>query len=87
MTCAIGSSCWAICAEESAGIASTVRPHLWRAIGLAVGSVAAGLVGIWVYAGLEGGTLGLVDYLGQVHGPLVLVEIAVAAVVAFVVIR
>ena len=68
-------------------IASIVRPDVWLAVGLAVGSVAVGLVGIWLYAGLEGGTLGLVDYLGQVQGPLVPVELAVAALVAFVTIR
>ncbi len=68
-------------------IASIVRPFVWAAVGLAIASVVLGLVGIWLFAGLEGGALGLVDYLGQVQGPLVIVEIAVAALVAFGTIR
>jgi hypothetical protein len=68
-------------------VASIVRPFVWAAVGLAVGSVVLGLVGIWLFAGLEGGALGLVDYLGQVQGPLVIVEMAVAALVAFGTIR
>lgn len=68
-------------------VASLVRPAAGPAVGLAIGSVALGLVGIWLFAGLEGGALGLVDYLGQVHGPLVLVHLAAAGLVAFGTIR
>jgi hypothetical protein len=43
----------------------------------------AGLVGIWLYAGLEGGALGLIDYLAEVQGILVPVELAAAGILAF----
>ncbi|HEX7221956.1 MAG TPA: hypothetical protein VF231_01795, partial [Candidatus Limnocylindrales bacterium] len=68
-------------------VASLVRPLVSVAVALAVGSVALGLVGIWLFAGLEGGALGLVDYLGQVQGPLVVVELAVAGLIAYATIR
>jgi hypothetical protein len=68
-------------------VASLVRPLVWVAVALAVGSVALGLVGIWLFAGLEGGALGLVDYLGQVQGPLVVAELAAAGLVAYATIR
>lgn len=68
-------------------IATLVRPAVWLAVGLAVAAVALGLVGIWLFAGLEGGALGLVDYLGQVQGPLVLVHLAAAGLVAYGTIR
>ena len=63
-------------------IGSSVRPSLGLAVGLAIGSIALGLVGIWLVARLEGGVLSLPDYLAQVQGPLVAIEIAVAALVA-----
>ena len=58
------------------------RPARAAAIAIAVGSVALGLVGIWLFAGLEGGALGLVDYLAQVQGILVPIELVVAGSVA-----
>lgn len=63
-------------------IGSLARPSLGLAVGLAVGSVALGLVGIWLYARLEGGVLGLPEYLAAVQGPMVVVELAVAGLVA-----
>ncbi len=68
-------------------VASIVRPTVWVAVGLAVASVALGFVGIWLFAGLEGGTLGIVDYLSQVHGLIVPLSFAVAGLVAFGTIR
>ncbi len=68
-------------------VASLVRPLVWVAVTLALGSVALGLVGIWLFAGLEGGALGLVDYLGQVQGPLVVAELAAAGLIAYATIR
>ena len=59
-----------------------VRPGKVAAVLIAVASVALGLVGIWLYAGIEGGALGLVDYLVQVQGALVPIELAVAGVLA-----
>ncbi len=54
---------------------------------LTVASVALGQVGIWQYALTEGGVLPLVDYLGEVFGPLVIVEFVVGAVVAWLAAR
>lgn len=68
-------------------VASLVRPAVGLAIALAVGSVAAGLVGVWLFAGLEGGSLGLIDYLVQVQGVLVPIELATAGLVALATLR
>ena len=57
------------------------------AVGLTLGAIALGQVGIWQYALTEGGVLPLVDYLGEVFGPLVVVEFVVGAVVAWVAAR
>lgn len=57
------------------------------AIGLAAGAVVLGQLGLWQYGLTEGGVLGLFDFLGQVYGPLVLVEFAAAAVVAWLAAR
>ena len=59
-----------------------MRPGKVPAVALAVASVALGLVGIWLFAGIEGGALGLIDYLAQVQGPLVPIEIGIAGVLA-----
>jgi hypothetical protein len=61
-----------------------VRPGRAIAAALAVASVALGLVGIWLFAGFEGGALGLVDYLAEVQGILVPIELAVAGALAAV---
>ena len=68
-------------------VGSVARPSLGLAVGMAIGSIALGLVGIWLFARLEGGVLGLPDYLAAVHGPLVLVELAVAGLVAAATVR
>ena len=68
-------------------IGSSVRPSLGLAVGLAIASIVLGLVGIWLVARLEGGVLSLPDYLAQVHGPLVAIEVAVTALVAAATVR
>jgi hypothetical protein len=57
------------------------------ALALALGAVALGQLGLWQYGRSEGGVLGLLDYLGQVYGPLVLVEFAAAGVIAWLAVR
>ena len=57
------------------------------ALALALGAVAVGQLGLWQYGLSEGGVLGPLDYLGQVYGPLVLVEFATAGVVAWLAAR
>jgi hypothetical protein len=59
------------------------RPMRLAAVLIALASVAGGLLGIWLYAGLEGGALGLLDYLGQVQGILVPIELVAAGVLAW----
>ena len=59
------------------------RRRVAVALALALGAVALGQLGLWQYGLSEGGVLGPLDYLGQVYGPLVLVEFAAAGVVAW----
>jgi hypothetical protein len=68
-----------------AGAGNTLPTGLRRtlAVSTAIESVLAAQVGIWLYARAEGGALGLIDYLGQAFGPLVPLQIAVAAIVAW----
>lgn len=68
-------------------VGSLARPSLGLAVAIATGSVALGLVGIWLFSRLEGGVLGLPDYLAAVHGPLVVVELAIAGLVAAATVR
>jgi len=53
------------------------------AVGVALVGVLVAQLGLWWYAGLEGGVLPLVDYLGQTFGVLVPVQVALAAVLAW----
>jgi hypothetical protein len=63
-------------------VGAAMRPLRLAAIAVAVGSVVLGLVGIWLFAGIEGGVLGIVDYLGDVQGILVPIELLVAGALA-----
>ncbi|MDQ2964243.1 MAG: hypothetical protein M3R57_00110, partial [Chloroflexota bacterium] len=67
------------------GAGTTLAPRLRRILSLstAVESVAVAQIGIWLYARSEGGALGLIDYLAQTFGPLVPLEFAIAALVAW----
>lgn len=58
------------------------RRRVVVALALALGTVALGQLGLWQYGRSEGGVLGPLDFLGQVYGPLVLVEFAAAGVLA-----
>ena len=75
--------------RSSSGPAATSSRgrRIGLAVGLTLASVALGQVGLWLYARTEGGVLPLVDYLGEVFGPLVIVEFVVGAVVAWVAAR
>ena len=63
------------------------RRRVGIALVLALGAVALGQLGLWQYGRTEGGVLGPLDYLGQVYGPLVLVEFAAAGVLAWLAAR
>lgn len=70
-----------------AGGRLTRRRRIVIALGLAIGSVALGQSGLWQYARTEGGVLALLDYLGEVFGPLVPLQFASAATVAWLAAR
>lgn len=55
----------------------------WTAAVIAVAGVALGQVGLWLIARGEGGTLGVIDYLGETFGVLVPAELLIAAAVAW----
>jgi hypothetical protein len=65
-------------------VGMVMRPLRLGAVVVALGSVALGLVGIWLFAGIEGGVLGIVDYLADVQGLLVPIELIVAGVLALI---
>jgi hypothetical protein len=53
------------------------------AVGVALGGVLVAQLGLWWYAGLEGGVLPLIDYLAQTFGVLVPLQAALAAALAW----
>ncbi len=55
----------------------------WIAGALAALGVVLGQIGLWLFARAEGGVLAPIDYLGQTFGPLVPVEVLLAAGVAW----
>lgn len=62
-------------------LSAGARP--WIAAALAGLGVILGQVGLWLFARAEGGVLAPIDYLGQTFGPLVPVEVFLAAGVAW----
>jgi hypothetical protein len=76
---------YAVALAMLAGAGDTIsRPARgWVAAALAGLGVVLGQVGLWLFARTEGGVLPLVDYLGQTFGPLVPLEVLVAAGVAW----
>jgi hypothetical protein len=63
------------------------RRRAGLAVLIAVAAVGLGQVGLWQYARTEGGVLPFFDYLGQVYGPLALLQVAAAAVLAWLAAR
>lgn len=86
---AAGATGWAVAAALRVGAAGRLgSSRLVRlAIGLALGAVVLGQLGLWAYARTEGGVLGPIDYLGEVFGWLVPVELVAAWIVAWVTAR
>jgi hypothetical protein len=64
-------------------VAVTNRRRRWLAVVLASVGVALGQVGLWLLARQEGGVLGLPEYLAEVFGILVPLQLVVAAAVAW----
>jgi hypothetical protein len=69
----------------STAISATRRSVIASAV--AIDSVILGQLGLWLYSLVQGGALGPVDYLWQARGPLVIVEVALAAGLAWAVAR
>ncbi len=76
---------YSVAAATTAGTGTTsTRPTRRRtAAALAGAAVILGQVGVWLFARAEGGVLSLPDYLGEVFGPLVPVQLFLAVVVAW----
>ena len=62
-------------------LSTGTRP--WIAAALAGLGVGLGQIGLWLFARAEGGVLAPIDYLAQTFGPLVPVEVLLAAAVAW----
>ena len=60
------------------------RRRVVIAVVLAIVSVALGQAGLWQYGRTEGGVLAPLDYLAEVYGPLVPLQLVAAAVAAWV---
>jgi hypothetical protein len=69
----------------AAGAGDTIskRARPWIAGALAGLGALLGQVGLWLFARAEGGVLAPIDYLGQTFGPLVPLELLLAAGVAW----
>jgi len=63
------------------------RRRVAAALTLAFAAITLGQVGLWQYARTEGGVLALLDYLGQVYGPLVPAQFVTAGVVGWLAAR
>ncbi len=79
------ATAWALRTGGGTTIAAGRRMSL--AIALALGTIALGQLGLWLYGLSEGGVLPFVEYLGEVFGPLVPAQAIVAAVVAWIAAR
>ncbi|HSK51805.1 MAG TPA: hypothetical protein VLA44_03560 [Clostridia bacterium] len=76
---------WAVSAAVRFGGAGalTASRRVGLAVALALAGVALGQGGLWLYAEYQGGALGPIELLAEVYGPLVPLELAAAAAVAW----
>jgi hypothetical protein len=84
-----GASGWAVAVALRYGAGPRLnagRPVL-LAIGLALVAVVLGQLGLWLYARVEGGVLGPLDYLAEAFGVLVPLELVAAGLAAWVAAR
>jgi hypothetical protein len=70
-----------------AGTSLTRSRRVLLPVAFAVGAVVLGQVGLWLYAATEGGVLPLTDYLGEVFGWLVPLQVVIAALGAAITAR
>jgi hypothetical protein len=60
-----------------------LRGRQAAAVTISTVAILLGQLGIWLFARSEGGVLGLVDYLAQAFGWLVVAELLVGAAIAW----
>jgi hypothetical protein len=84
-----GATGWGVGAalKVGAGDLIAVRRRVVLAVVIALVAVVLAQIGLWQYALREGGVLPLVDYLGEVFGPLVPIEAVAAVVLAWLAAR
>lgn len=80
-----GATGWAIGSAVRSLSGATLNRDLRTGIAIAIALIAfaVGQVGLWWYAGTEGGVLSLADYLGETFGPLVPAQAILASVLAW----
>ena len=69
--------------REDTRVATPRRTVSLLAVALALGAVSLAATATWLIAGLEGGTLGLVEYLLATFGPFVPAEAVIASLAAW----
>ncbi len=76
---------WAVGVGVRVGAGATLTADRRSQVALlfALGSIVLGQVGLWVYARMEGGVLGPIDYLGETFGILVPLQLLGAAIGAW----
>ena len=80
---------WAIGAalRWGAGEHLSKRSRVGAAIGLAIAAIALAQLGLWQFARSEGGVLPPLDYLLEVFGPLVPLELGAGTLLAWIATR
>ena len=68
----------AVGVNAGAGEAGSQASRLAIAVGASLAAIAVAQVGLWLWAGVEGGRLGLFDFLGEVYGALVPLQFLLA---------
>jgi hypothetical protein len=76
---------WGVARVMSGGSPSMPpdRTRPWIEVAIAVGVVALGQLGLWVFSLAEGGVLAPIEYLSQTFGPLVPIQLVIAGVAAW----
>ena len=84
-----GATGWLVGAALRFGAGDLLAPRrrIVIAVGIAVAAVVLAQVGLWQYGLTEGGVLSLVDYLSEVYGQLVPLEVVIAAALAWLAAR
>jgi len=82
---AAGAIGWAVTAGLRFGAGDRIGPdrRVAIAVTIALGSIALGQLGLWLYAQSEGGVLSPIGYVTDVFGILVPIEFGVAAIIAW----